>query len=144
MRRYAQTSGVLAPQTLSVSTLPQAVVEQIYSYGLDLLLDQRRYLSWKSVLPQSDFVRLRGFTVLLPTGMLAHPLLPATHAYIETHENSIVFLLNDEAAVLPDTSSEDTTLCGVPATNTYIVRCQKFPQQPFFITTLYHACYLPH
>lgn len=64
MRRYAQTSGVLASQTLSVPTLTQAVVEQIYSYGLDLLLDQRRYLSWKSVLPQSDFVRLRGFGIV--------------------------------------------------------------------------------
>ena len=142
MRRYAQTSGVLAPQTLSVSTLPQAVVEQIYSYGLDLLLDQRRYLSWKSVLPQSDFVRLRGFTVLLPTGLLAHPLPPATHAYIETHENSIVFLLHDEAGMLAYHSGEDAGREDSP-TNTYIVRCQKFPQQPFFITTLYHACYLP-
>ena len=143
MRRYTQSPGVVAPQRLSVSTLPQVVVEHIHSFGLDLLLDQRHYLSWKAVLPESDFVRLRGFTVLLPTKILAHPLLPATHAYIETHENSIVFLLHDEARMLACHSGEDVgTEEGAP-TNIYIVRCQKFPQQPFFITTLCHVCYLP-
>ena len=144
MRPYFEPTGIRPQQTLCVSTLPEAIVEQINGYTLDLLLDQRHYLSWKSLLSDSAFLRLRGYTILLPVGVIAHPILPATHIYIETHENSLVFLLHDEAAVLPDTMSEDAMLSEIPAPNSYIVRCQKFPQQPFFITTLYHACYLQH
>ena len=142
MRPYFEPTGTRPQQTLCVSTLPETIIEQINGYTLDLLLVKRHYLSWKSLLSDSAFLRLRGYTVLLPIGVIGSPVLPATHIYIETHENSLVFLLRDEAVVLPDTTGADKMLSDIPAPNSYIVRCQKFPQQPFFITTLYHACYL--
>lgn len=142
MRPYFEATGTRSAQSLCVATLPEATIEHIRSYSLDLLLDQRHYVSWKFLLPHSDFLWLRGFTVLLPVNVTGHPVLPASHIYIETHENSLVFLLHGEAVMLPDEADEDTVRSDAPAINTYLVRCQKFPHQPFFITTLYHACYV--
>lgn len=127
--------------SLCVATLPQTIVEQIHTYTLDLLLDEHKQVAWNLLLPQSEFVRLRGYTVLFPVGAVQQLCLTTTHSYIETHENSLVFLVH-EAFTASTPGEHPQAQTGGPSDRSFLLRCQKCPQQPFFITTLYHACWL--
>lgn len=133
MRHLAKARLVSPADQLTVDMLPIEIVEQIRAYSLDSLIDQRQHLPWAQVLSSSEFIRLRGFLVLLPLSANHHPYLKATHIYMETHEDSLVFLLTDAT---PTEQADQQTA------DQFLVVAQKFPQQPFFITTLFHVCQL--
>ena len=126
-------------RSADVSALPPAIVERIYHYSLDMLLAEHQHIPWQQVLHESQFVRLRGYLVLIPAALLQHPVLTATHIYIETHESSIIFIVRDERKHTQGLSGQHEEVEA--SDQRFLLRCQKFPQQPFFITTLYHACW---
>ncbi|KAB8139713.1 hypothetical protein F8S13_27035 [Chloroflexia bacterium SDU3-3] len=135
MRQRSRVQVLAESQMPSVAYLPQEVVDRIGGYSLDLLVEDHQVILWRQVLPESELIRLRGFLVLLPVSRMHHPHITATHIYMETHEQSLVFIISDATPGAPASLAEPPR---------FIVAAQKFPQEPFFITTLFHRYQRAH
>lgn len=114
------------------SSLPASVQAHIAGLPLDLLDTQHRCCLWADKLPTASFLRLRGYTVLLPIAAADRRYIQAPYVFLESNDPAVVFLLADLRPAIIET---------LPMT--VLAVCLPVRGQSFFITIVYHHIQLP-
>lgn len=109
------------------ASLPQTIQSDIANYPLDILTTTHRCCTWAEQLPDASFVRLRGYTVLLPLAASCQANIAAKHIFLEANDPAIVFLL--QAFDSHATDNKPTTVIAI---------CPRVRNQQFYVATVYH------
>ena len=109
------------------AALSPTVQTQIAAYPLDLLTTTHRQGMWAEQLPNATFMRLRGYTVLLPLSNVHNADITAKYIFLETNDPAIVLLLHTGASRL----SPDAPMM-------ILAVCVRVRDQQFYVATVYH------
>ena len=122
---------------MKIRDLAPQVIEKIKSYRWDRFIEKHEGpFTWDSVLKYYDpeFMEVNGYHVLLPVERERHANITILRCIPSADGQTLTIFLKDVTYV--SNSDDEIFYAG------YVVICEKFPGQEFFLTFFYHEWFI--